>query len=529
MLKRVTSWFAARAEAPVAPVRADGGGNWGGQLANWRVRISGPNATTAMERESARARSRELIRSDPIAAGAILTNLSHVVGTGLSMRPAIDHEALAMTEEAARKWQRDVARRFQMWSSSPNADAGGRLDFFGLQLLALRTTLSSGDAFAMLPAVSVPGWPARFAVQLVEADRVSNPDRRQDEPGRLVAGIELGATGRAVAYHVSDQHPGVTSTLAWTRIVATGRSGRRNMLHLYEMDRPDQVRGVPYLSGVIGKLKDLSRFGEAELAAAVTNAALAVFTKMDPEAFQEIFEKDGQQQIIDRATSWDGEIRPNTAINLLPGEEVMVPDSKRPSVNFDPFFLAIVRQIGVGLEIPFEILIKHFTASYSASRAAMLDAWRVFRRRRDWLAKTFCQPIYEEWLTDEIVLGRIAAPGFLEDPMRRWAFSQAQWIGDGPGALDPNKEIEAAGKRIELGISTREAESILHDGVDWETKTRQLEREARARKEAGLDAPPPVAPPPGQQLKKEKPPVPGQVDPDQAEPADDAVDDEEDA
>jgi capsid protein len=59
----------------------------------------------------------------------------------------------------------------------------------------------------------------------------------------------------------------------------------------------------------------------------------------------------------------------------------------RPNPEFDAFVMSILRQIGVGLEIPYEILIKHFTASYSASRAALETAWQFFRRRRTWLAR----------------------------------------------------------------------------------------------------------------------------------------------
>lgn len=461
-------------------------------LSNWRPRAAGPNDTRQYEHEDARARSRELIRSDPIAAGAISTNVAHAVGTGLTMKPAINAKALGMTANAARAWQDATALRFEMWASSKFADAGVRLDFYDMQALALRSTLASGDVFALMTDVDERDWPFRLAVQLIESDRVCNPNREQDRPGGLVSGIQLDPRGRAIACHVCNRHPsgGYGDDLTWRRIPMVGaRTGRVNLLHLYDVMRPDQVRGTPYLNGVIGKLKDLSRYSEAELAAAVTSAALTVFTRMSPEGF-ELFDPEGQANIVARGMAWDGTVRPNSAINLLPGEEIDIPKSERPNANFDPFFLAVVRQIGVGLELPFEVLIKHFTASYSASRAAMLDAWRTFRRRRDWIAKGFCQPIYQEWLSDEVANGNISAPGFFSDPLIRWAYSAAQWIGDGPGSIDPLKEINAATARINAGVSTLEAESILHDGVGWETKHAQRVVESEARRAAGLEMDP---------------------------------------
>ncbi|MEK9777385.1 MAG: phage portal protein, partial [Quisquiliibacterium sp.] len=251
-------------------------------------------------------------------------------------------------------------------------------------------------------------------------------------------------------------------------------------------------------------LKQLTRYSEAEISAAVISAAFAVFVKMDGEAFQSLFDGDNANQYLDRALDqrWDGRVptanmdSPGKAINLMPGESVESPALGRPNAQFDPFVMAVLRQIGVGLELPFEVLVKHFTASYSAARAALLDAWRFFRCRRDWLAGAFCQPIYELWLEEAVALGRVRAPGFFADPAWRRAWCAAVWVGDGPGSIDPMKEVSAAKERIAQGISTIAAESILHDGVDWETKHAQRVREATARRSAGLDAAPgnPAAP-----------------------------------
>ncbi|WP_052700099.1 phage portal protein [Methylocucumis oryzae] len=148
-----------------------------------------------------------------------------------------------------------------------------------------------------------------------------------------------------------------------------------------------------------------------------------------------------------------------------------------------------MRQIGTELGLPFEVLIKHYTSSYSAARAALLDAWRMFSVRRELVACYFAQPIYEEWLADQIANGHIIARGFFEDKMLRRAWSQANWIGDGPGSINPSVEADAAQKRIDMGISTIAAESILYDGIDWWTKHKQRTNEKSQRLKAGLEVP----------------------------------------
>jgi capsid protein len=76
----------------------------------------------------------------------------------------------------------------------------------------------------------------------------------------------------------------------------------------------------------------------------------------------------------------------------------------------------------------------------------------------------------------------------------RAAWCSAQWVGDGPGSIDPEKEARAAAERWQLGITTLQTESLLHDGVDWETKHAQQTRELQARQAAGLPTPGQAAP-----------------------------------
>ena len=116
-------------------------------------------------------------------------------------------------------------------------------------------------------------------------------------------------------------------------------------------------------------------------------------------------------------------------------------------------------------------------ASYSASRAALLEAWKSFKMRRTWFANDFCQPVYELWLSEAISRGRIAAPGFFNDLAKQKAWCKADWNGPAPGQIDPTKEVEAAIKRVGEGFSTRERETIELTGGDWDKNIIQITRE----------------------------------------------------
>lgn len=83
---------------------------------------------------------------------------------------------------------------------------------------------------------------------------------------------------------------------------------------------------------------------------------------------------------------------------MEPGEDVVFADPKRPGSGFPGFVEAVATQVGAALEIPKDLLMKAFNASYSASRAALLEAWKAFQMRRQWFTADFCRPIYEIWL-----------------------------------------------------------------------------------------------------------------------------------
>jgi len=162
-------------------------------------------------------------------------------------------------------------------------------------------------------------------------------------------------------------------------------------------------------------------------------------------------------------------------INVMkPGEDVVFGDPKRPAGGFDAFVQAICKQVGAALEIPADLLLKAFNASYSASRAALLEAWKAFKMWREWFVDDFCRPLYEVWLSEAVARGRILAPGFFFDPAIRAAWLGSEWIGPSQGQLDPVKEIQAEALACENGFSTREQSTVKLNGGSYEGNVEQL-------------------------------------------------------
>jgi lambda family phage portal protein len=173
-------------------------------------------------------------------------------------------------------------------------------------------------------------------------------------------------------------------------------------------------------------------------------------------------------------------------IHLKPGEKVNFGNPNIPTNGFDAFVKSVATQIGAALEIPRDVLLKEFNSSYSASRGALLEAYRAFKKRRQWLVNDFCQPLYEIWLAEAVARGRISAPGFFADPLIRAAYCGTQWIGPAQSQIDPSKEVKAAILAVDRGFKTHEQATVEMDGGDWEENVEQLKREKAALAEAGV-------------------------------------------
>lgn len=497
-------------------------------MRGWTAIVGSPKDDIDVNLPTLRARSRDLFMNAPLGTSALRTSKTNVIGPGLKLKPRIDAKLLGLTDDQADEWEQQVEREFLLWAESKHCDALRMNDFYDLQGVAFLGCLMNGDAFSIFKRAKKTSWmPYSLRLHVIEADRISTPwsnvtigagieGKNPNNGNSIVSGVEIDNDGAVVAYWIANTYPistGLDSSKSreWVRVEAFGsKTGCPNILHLIETERAEQRRGVPYLAPVIEALKQITRYTEAELMGSVIASMFTIFVKSKGPSSENPF----GSMIPDEQKVAPSD--PNVyemgagAINILePGEEIEVANPGRPNSQFDAFVSALSRYIGAALEIPQELLQKSFQSSYSAARAALLEAWKVFRTRRAWVAKEFCQPVYEEWLAEAVAIGRIKAPGFFNDPIIRRAWSRADWNGPTPGQIDPLKEILAAAKRVELGVSTRERETIEISGGDFDQNVKQQAREVKLMLEAGLSTHPSE---PGKEVKiedeneEEKPP-----------------------
>lgn len=452
-------------------------------------------------------RSRSLYMGSPIATSIIKTTRTNVVGSGLRLKARIDYEFLGISEEESEKIEAQLEREFSLWAESKECDALNINNFYEMQSLFLMGQLLNGDGFCLRkykdPTYSMPYG---LRLQLVESDRICTPNsiglqsqgtiypiysKNPDNDNDIWNGVEIDKEGAAVAYWIANQYPYQQISidfkpLDWNRVPIVGdKTGLRNVLHSFDAERPEQRRGVPMLAPVIESLKQITRYTDAELTAAVISGMFSVFIKLEsPSTEVNIGEATPDFEEPIQHGENDYQLGNGTINMLSPNESIQIADPKRPNTGFDRFVSALAKQIGSAVEVPQQLLLKEFNASYSASRAALLEAWKMFKMRRESLVRNFCQPVYEMFVTEAVARGRIKAKGFFDDPVVRKAWCGADWNGAAAGMIDPTKEVAAAKERVAEGFSTREEETMGLTGGDFKKNAKQLARENKLIKEA---------------------------------------------
>lgn len=485
-----------------------GYGNYGASHVSRAMRswhVGGGSAKEDIEDnlDTLRKRSRDAYMGIPLAAGAIKTLRTNVVGSGLVPTPQVDADYLHLTEEQADALQAQIVREFDLWADSKNCDASGMDDFWRLQTLAFTSFLMNGDAFAAIQYRERQNWPYALQLRLIEADQVCSPDRmdrltpcnvESHNVFQIVQGVETNEAGAVVAYWISSRHPLAYDSsipLKWTRVEARDpETGEPNILCITQRERAGQRRGVPLLAPVLPTLKQMGRYTDAELAAAIVASSVTLFIKRSEQTDTPPFEEQPEDKAKDPNTPADEvaiNLAPSAVFDLAPGEEPYTFDPKHPTTTYDGFMAAMSNQVATGVEIPSEVLYKKFSSNYSASRGSLNEFWRTCGVLRDSFASDFCKPTYEKWFAEAVARGRINAPGFFDDPAIAKAYMGCIWNGPARTNLDAKKEIEAAILRMDKGISTAEQETAQMTGGSWRANMRQRKSEIEKMKEVSCD------------------------------------------
>jgi lambda family phage portal protein len=413
----------------------------GRRTQGWKTSTGDANAAVSQGLTRLRENARDLIRNNPYAESAVQTIADHAVGWGITAKPK-------------RGQPRTSSDRFvvswKLWAESTSCDSEGRLDFYGLQKMAMRSIVESGEVLIRRrwrrPEDNLP---LPLQLQVLEADYL---DHTRDgvstaTGGVIVQGVEYDVLGRRSAYWLYRDHPGSTARGLRSGIGQSYAVPASEILHIFKPGRPSQVRGVSWFAPVLVRLKDFDEYEDAALMKQKIAACLAVLTTDVDGTTPPLGNTDPQQPALDF-------LEPGMISNLPPGRGVTVVDPPAVSEHA-PYAQTVLRAIAAGLGVTYEDLCGDYTnLPFSAARMSRLRHWA---RVEDWrwrmLIPQFCDPVWAWAVEAARVMGILNAPLI------------AEWTTSPMPMIEPDREGLAYLRNIRTGIQTL-PDAIRERGYD---------------------------------------------------------------
>lgn len=436
----------ARVSLAVA-TRTFEGASKGRRTQNWFTQNSSINALIAGGLPMLRSRSRYLCRNQGYAAKAVNVWQTNIVGDGII--PSVKSKS---RPDLATK----LGELWIAWGDEAVCDNSGRQDFYGLQALGARTAVESGSFLIRRIWRRVKdGLPVPMQIQLLEPDHLDTyRDRILDDGSRIIQGIEYDKSGRRVAYHLFNEHPGDRFMLV--NGLVSERVPADDIIHVFRMDRIGQADGVPWSAPTIIKLKDLDEYEDAELIRQKIAACFVGFIH-DIEAM------DADTTSGSTAAAPLEKVEPGILETLPPGKTVTF-GSPPPAQNYGPHTQQVLRSIAAGFGMTYEALTGDYSqVNFSSGRMGALEFSRSIRQVQNHMMVTqMCKGVWR-WFNEAAILA-----GKADD------FIPASWTAPAREMIDPLKETQAVEKQIRIGIKSL-SEGIRERGKDPEDVLGEIE------------------------------------------------------
>jgi len=476
------------------------------ELLLWRPALRSADADLLPDLATLVARTRDLIRNNGLASGAVQTHLDHVIGSGLRLSAKPDWRALGLDADWAAEWSRDVEAKHRLWAYDVDkySDAARRLTQAGRLGQAYRSYLSAGEILATAEWLPDRGSRYATAIQMVLPDRLSNPGDGMDT-ARLRGGVELDANGAPVAHHIRRAHRSDARYFGaraweWRRVPRETPWGRAQVIHIFDQEYPGQTRGKTGFTSILKRTKKLDRFEDVALEAAVINAMYAAVVESDLASAMDAIGGGDVSEYVQQVAAFnkgaplefDGVKIPH----LFPGEKLTLTQPGQPTDTFAPFEDAFLSHLAAGTNLSKEQLTHSYKdTNYSGARAGLEQAWRFFQGRRDLIGGEYATQEYALWLEEAIDKGDVeipqGAPDFYE---AKTAWVRCQWIGPPKGNIDPLKDAKGDALLHDYGVKTKER-WCAEQGEDWEEtmeqRAREINRERELEEQYGITFPSP--------------------------------------
>jgi lambda family phage portal protein len=333
-----------------------------------------------------------------------------------------------------------------------------------LMQVAMMSMLRDGDFLIVL----VRDKDGNLKIQGIEADRLGDPFKVYTSLD-LIGGIHIDRdTGAPTAYDIYNRSIGDFYTYQTT--IPSSQA-----FHLFDPLRIDQYRGISAFHTAINDCTDIYDIINFEKMAAKNASSQAGIVKRNNNNASDLSSLTNDEDLNGNTIKLEA-IESGKISYLEPGEDIVFPDGpSRPSGAFAEFHKILLRNICLGLGIPYSFAVDPSAMSGPTARLEMQQAGRTFRRYQKLLDDKVLRPI------KNIVIADGVARGLIENNVgsrtTRGIFNFGANV-----SIDLGRESQANLAEFRSGLMT--ASQIYSErGLDFESSMRQRAIEAKLIKD----------------------------------------------
>jgi lambda family phage portal protein len=333
-----------------------------------------------------------------------------------------------------------------------------------LMQVAMMSMLRDGDFLFVL----VRDKDGNLKIQGIEADRLGDPFKVYTSLD-LIGGIHIDRdTGAPSAYDIYNRSIGDFYTYQTT--IPSSQA-----FHLFDPLRIDQYRGISAFHTAINDCTDIYDIINFEKMAAKNASSQAGIVKRNNNNASDLSSLTNDEDLNGNTIKLEA-IESGKISYLEPGEDIIFPDGpSRPSGAFAEFHKILLRNICLGLGIPYSFAVDPSAMSGPTARLEMQQAGRTFRRYQKLLDDKVLRPI------KNIVIADGVARGLIEENVgsrtTRGIFNFGANV-----SIDLGRESASAISEFKTGLRTA-ADIYAERGQDFESAMRQRAIEAKLIKD----------------------------------------------
>ena len=333
-----------------------------------------------------------------------------------------------------------------------------------LMQVAMMSMLRDGDFLFVL----VRDKDGNLKIQGIEADRLGDPFKVYTSLD-LIGGIHIDRdSGAPTAYDIYNRSIGDFYTYQAT--ISSSQA-----FHLFDPLRIDQYRGVSAFHTAINDATDIYDIINFEKMAAKNASSQAGIVKRNNNNASDLSNLTNDEDLNGNTIKLEA-IESGKISYLEPGEDIVFPDGpSRPSGAFAEFHKILLRNICLGVGIPYSFAVDPSSMSGPTARLEMQQAGRTFRRYQKLLDDKVLRPI------KNIVIADAVARGLIENNSGSRTTKGIFNFGANV-SIDLGRESQANLAEFRAGLMT--ASQIYSErGLDFESSMRQRAIEAKLIKD----------------------------------------------